>query len=244
MFWKQKRIYGAEEKPRVPNGVRIYAIGDVHGRVDLLERAFTKIDGHLRQRPCGNPIEVLLGDYVDRGPSSAEVLDLLIWRSKTREMVFLRGNHEAMFLEFLRKPSAYRRWRPLGGLQTLLSYGVTPQPGDDESHIADLLSFVLPQNHIQFLQDTRTSFTCGDFFFAHAGVHPSFPISQQRDEDLMWIREEFLDHEGPLEKYIVHGHTPVPHPDLRNNRINIDTGAFVSGNLTVIAIEAGQIELL
>jgi serine/threonine protein phosphatase 1 len=124
---------------------------------------------------------------------------------------------------------------------------VSAPASDDESgeaEIAELLGGLMPRRHIEFLEATRTSFTCGDFFFVHAGVRPSVPINRQRDEDLMWIRKEFLEHEGPLEKFIVHGHTPVDQPDLRTNRINIDTGAYASGILSVIAIEGEQIALI
>ena len=247
MFWKRKKSSGLEPRPRLPDGLRIYAIGDVHGRADLLGVALNKIDSHLKRQPSRRPLHVMLGDYVDRGPGSAEVLDSLIFRSRFHEMVFIRGNHEAIFLEFLRQPSVFRHWRALGGLETLVSYGIKPPMIEDESsevEMAMLLGGLMPPRHVEFLEATRTSFTCGDFFFAHAGIRPTVPISRQSDEDLMWIRQEFLEHEGPLEKFVVHGHTPVVQPDLRANRINIDTGAYASGILSVIAIEGEKIDFV
>ena len=236
-FLRSRRIV---EQPRLPEGIRIYAFGDIHGRSDLLKEMFTVIDTDLARNPVSRPIEVFLGDYIDRGPNSAQTLDLLIERNLSHETVFLRGNHEAYFLEVLRDPSKLEDWRQFGGLQTLMSYGIQPSLNPDAAEQTDLigeLTKVMPADHLRFLQSLKPSFLCGDFFFVHAGVRPGIPLKEQQEADLLWIRNEFLDSEENFGKFIVHGHTPVPEPDIRPNRINIDTGAYATGNLTLLTIQ-------
>ena len=232
---------------RLPEGVRIYAIGDVHGRADLLEQVFTRIDMHVARYPVDRPIQVLVGDYIDRGPNSREVLDRLIERVGSSEMVLLKGNHETLLLEFLRNPSMLQSWSQIGGLETLMSYGVTPSLNADaeaQKQLAITLQATLPKSHLVFLEGLQSSFSCGGFFFAHAGVRPGVPLAEQRDADLLWIRDEFLLYEGKFDKIIVHGHTPVRAVDMRPNRINIDTGAYATGKLTCIIIERNKVEVL
>jgi serine/threonine protein phosphatase 1 len=229
--------------PRLPRGVRIYAFGDIHGRADLLEKMFTVIDADLSRSPPERPIEVYLGDYVDRGPYSRETLDLLIERSRSHETVCLRGNHEAYYLDVLRDPTKLSAWRQIGGLQTLMSYGIQPplHPNDDEQlELIRVLKATMPPDHLQFLQDLKPSFLCGDFFFVHAGIRPGIPLEEQQEHDLLWIRDEFLDSEEDFGKFIVHGHTPVREPDIRANRANIDTGAYATGNLTLLTIQGSS----
>jgi serine/threonine protein phosphatase 1 len=228
---------------RLPDGVRIYAIGDVHGRIDLLDDVLSYIDEDLRSYPVFQPLEVFLGDYVDRGPASREVLERLIARSTAHDVVYLKGNHESFLMSFLKTPDTLEEWRHYGGLDTLISYGLSPplkaQP-DEQAKLADALDQVLPPSHRLFLNTLKPWFACGDFFFVHAGVRPGVPLQQQREEDLLWIREDFLLHEEPFEKMIVHGHTPVLQPDVRPNRINIDTGAYATGKLTCLVLEADK----
>jgi len=229
--------------PRLPEGIRIYALGDIHGRSDLLKQMFTVIDADIARNPISRPIEVFLGDYIDRGPDSAHTLDLLIERSLYRETVFLKGNHEAYFLEVLRDPAKLEDWRQFGGLQTLMSYGIQPTLNPDASEQADLISAlteVMPGGHLSFLQGLKPSFVCGDFFFVHAGVRPGIPLDEQQETDLLWIRNEFLDSDEDFGKFIVHGHTPVRAPDIRPTRINIDTGAYATGNLTLLTIQGSS----
>ena len=229
--------------PRLPDGIRIYAIGDIHGRSDLLKQMFTVIDADIARNPVSRPIEVFLGDYIDRGPNSAQTLDLLIERSHPRETVFLKGNHEAFFLEVLRDPAKLEDWPKFGGLQTLMSYGIQPTLNPDASEQADLisaLSSVIGRDHLNFLRGLKPSFLCGDFFFVHAGVRPGIPLNEQQENDLLWIRNEFLDSDENFGKFIVHGHTPVKQPDIRPNRINIDTGAYATGNLTLLTIQGSS----
>jgi serine/threonine protein phosphatase 1 len=238
------RRFRKKTKPRLPDGVRIYAIGDVHGRADLLQSLLTVIDADLARSTPERAIQVFLGDYVDRGPHSRAVIDLLIARSKSHETVCLRGNHEVFMLEVLQDPARLQEWRHYGGLTTLVSYGITPTmnpSADEQVELIEGLRHAIPSEHYDFLHELQSSFTCGDFFFVHAGVKPGVPLERQKDEDLLWIREEFLSSEERFGKYIVHGHTPVTAPDIRPNRINIDTGAYATGNLTLLTIQGDSL---
>ena len=233
--------------PRLPEGTRIYAIGDVHGRADLLDRLLSRIDAHIVAHPVVRPVHLLVGDYIDRGPASREVLDLLINCAQGREMVFLRGNHDTFIDEFLTNPGALRDWSKIGGLETLMSYGLKPSINADaatQKELAKGLEHVLPETHRVFLKGLVSSFACGGYFFAHAGVRPGIPLAKQRDDDLLWIRDEFLLHEEDFGKIVVHGHTPVRELDIRPNRINIDTGAYVTGRLTCLVLEGDRAEPL
>jgi serine/threonine protein phosphatase 1 len=234
------KSHASTRKPRLPEGIRIYAFGDIHGRADLLKQMFAVVDADLARSPARRPIEVFLGDYVDRGPDSAATLDLLIARSRRRETVCLKGNHEAYLLQVLRDPGKFDEWRKFGGLSTLMAYGIQPSLEPDASEQAALveaLTHRMPVEHLRFLQSLRPSFACGDFFFVHAGVRPGIPLQQQTEADMLWIRNDFLDSAENFGKFIVHGHTPVRAPDIRQNRINIDTGAYTTGNLTLLTIQ-------
>jgi serine/threonine protein phosphatase 1 len=212
----------------------------LHGRSDLLDGVLLRIDSDLAANPVHRPIHVFLGDYVDRGPDSYGVLDRLIERGQTHEAVFLKGNHELFLLEFLRDPGKLNQWRQFGGLDTLMSYGVAPTFNATEAELdllADALFQAMPVRHRDFLRRLETSFSCGDYFFVHAGVRPQLPLDQQREEDLLWIRDEFLRYEHDFGKIVVHGHTPVDEPEIRSNRINIDTGAYATGKLTCLVLE-------
>jgi serine/threonine protein phosphatase 1 len=231
------------QPPRLPGGVRIYAFGDIHGRADLLKKMFTMIDADVSRSPVEHPIEVYLGDYVDRGPYSCETLNLLIERSQSRETVCLRGNHEAYYLDVLRDPAKLDAWRQIGGLQTLISYGIQPSLNPSAAEQVELiraLKAAMPRDHVRFLLSLKPSFLCGDFFFVHAGVRPGIPLDEQDERDLLWIRDEFLDSDEDFGKFIVHGHTPVREPDIRANRANIDTGAYATGNLTLLTIQGSS----
>src|SRR5262249_3060385 len=159
----------------------------------------------------------------DRGPQSREVLDILISRRRGRRMVCLKGNHETYITEFLRDPAMLDQWRYFGGIETLISYGVTPSMNCDEQvrqELATAFARAMPPTHRSFLTSLKGSFVCGDYFFVHAGVRPGVPLTQQSEQDLLLIREEFLLHEEGFGKIVVHGHTPVIAPDIRHNRIN------------------------
>jgi calcineurin-like phosphoesterase family protein len=237
----------ASRKPQLPEGVRIYAVGDIHGRADLLQDMFAAIDHHLAHAGPARSLHVFLGDYVDRGPCSRQTIDLLIDRSRHHDVIFLKGNHEAFLLEVLENPDRLEAWTEYGGMQTLMSYGITPslrRNREERLRLVEALAAAMPSEHRQFLSQLRTSFTCGDFFFVHAGVRPGIPLRRQREADLLWIRDEFLRSERRLAKFIVHGHTPVLKPDIRSNRINIDTGAYATGVLTLLLIEGDRMSAI
>jgi serine/threonine protein phosphatase 1 len=235
------------QRPRVPNGTRIYAIGDVHGRLDLLGEIFSRIDADLKADPAPRALQILLGDYVDRGPSSRKVIDLLISRSRAHETHCLKGNHEALLLRFLEEPETFTAWEKVGGVETLDSYGLSPllkESPRNPSELASYFDLALPKSHRQFLAQLKPSFVCGDFFFAHAGVRPGIPLENQSERDLLWIRREFLTHQREFGKIVVHGHTPVVKPEIRTNRINIDTGAFATGCLTCLKLDSNKMSFI
>lgn len=216
---------------------------DIHGRADLLQQLFRVIDRDIAASSHIRPIHVFLGDYIDRGAYSRQTIDLLIDRARRFECVFLKGNHEMVFLEMLAREGYEDHWLRYGGLQTLLSYGVQPSPKFDKAERAALIDELrhrIPPTHVHFMQSLRPCFACGDFFFVHAGVRPDLPLNEQNDKDLCWIRDEFLLSTKKFEKFIVHGHSPVDAPDRRPNRINIDTGAYATDNLTLLSIQGDR----
>ena len=230
-------------KPRLPDGICIYAVSDIHGCANQLANVFAAIDLHLSRVQPRRPIHVFLGDYIDRGPASSQVIDMLIERGRHYETIFLKGNHEAMLFDLLRDPEVFAAFKQYGGLHTLMSYGLVPSvnPDREEQHaLIEALAQKIPHPHRSFFNSLRPKFSCGDFFFVHAGVRAGIPLSQQTEEDLLWIRDEFLSSDKSFGKYIVHGHTPVPNPDIRPNRINIDTGAYATGVLTLLTIQGDR----
>jgi serine/threonine protein phosphatase 1 len=231
-------------KPRLPDGVRIYAISDIHGCAHQLGQMLGVIDADIAHSKPYRAIEVFLGDYIDRGPDSRSTLDLLIKRARRGNTVFLKGNHEAFLADVFRDPSRIADWAQVGGLQTLMSYGLSPSPNPDEEEQRVLvreLAEAMPPQHLEFLKRLRLTFTCGDFLFVHAGIRPGIPLSEQREADLLWIREEFLHSQRNFGKYIVHGHTPVRSAEVLANRANIDTGAYATGNLTLLSIQGSRL---
>jgi serine/threonine protein phosphatase 1 len=247
LVWNSLLSRPEKRAPRTPEGVRIYAIGDVHGRADLLAQVFATIDADVAAYPARRAIQVLLGDYIDRGPQSREVLDILVARSRRHPMVCLKGNHETYIPDFLCDPTILTQWRHLGGLETLVSYGMTPPMNADEQEQRELAAefdHALPESHRRFLIGLPPSFACGDYFFVHAGVRPGIPLADQHEQDLLWIREDFLLHEEGFDKIVIHGHTPVTEPDIRPHRINIDTGAYATGRLTCLVLEGEDMSFL
>ena len=247
MAWKLLTSNVLKDRPRVPTGWRVYAVGDIHGRADLLSALFMRIDNDLRVRPTTDTVEVFLGDYIDRGPHSRQVIELLIARQRVHNLVLLKGNHEDFALRFLSNPTVLSDWKNIGGLNTLISYGITPGRRDDpraQHELAGAFANSMPDGHRHFLQGLALSFTCGDFFFSHAGARPGIPLEQQSENDLLWVREDFLLHEEDFGKVIVHGHTPAREPEIRPNRINIDTGAYATGRLTCLVLQGDQVSFL
>lgn len=230
--------------PSVGERLRVYAIGDIHGRDDLFAQLLELIardDAGREPLPCRL---VLLGDLVDRGPSSAQVVERAMALARSGDDVhFVKGNHEEMFVAMARGDVEVARFfRRFGGLETLASYGLDAAMAADLSDQA-LAGWALehvPRPHVDFLDDFSDGLTVGDYLFVHAGVRPNVPIEAQRTEDLRWIREAFLNHEGSHGKMIVHGHSITADADVRTNRIGIDTGAFASGKLTAIGLEGSE----
>jgi serine/threonine protein phosphatase 1 len=175
------------------------------------------------------------------------VIELLIHRMATGATVCLKGNHEALLLQFLRNPDVYKNWFDLGGASTLLSYGITPERQPREASLKAMLAALnaaMPSTHLEFLTGLPYSYTCGDYFFVHAGVRPGIPLTQQNPQDMMWIRNEFLSSKVNFGKMIVHGHTPVMEPEMWDNRIDIDTGAYATGKLTCLVIDRQGVQVL
>ncbi len=234
--------------PQIPAGLRIYVVPDIHGSYEALRDVLTRIDSdHRAQRKPIRNVQIFLGDYVDRGPASREVLDLLIARARSHETLMLKGNHETLFLDFPGRPEILANWRQFGGLQTLISYGlkpsINPTPAE-QRELAREFTHAVPAEHRALLAGLPSSFSCGDYFFVHAGVRPGIPLKEQKDEDLLWIRQDFLLYEGKYEKFIVHGHTPVKEPEIRSNRINLDTAAYATGKLTCLVIEGEHVAFI
>jgi serine/threonine protein phosphatase 1 len=185
-------------------------------------------------------VVVFLGDYVDRGPDSKGVIDRVLSLPAPFQGKFLRGNHDQALLDFLADPASYDGWCDFGADETLTSYGVRPPRDHSLSTFCDVRDRflqALPAEHLHFFRTLLLSWEIGDYFFAHAGVRPSAPLNQQKEDDLLWIREEFLDSSEDFGKVVVHGHTPTDGPVKRANRIGIDTGAYLTGRLTALVLD-------
>ena len=226
--------------PALPEGRVVYAVGDIHGRSELLERIHDAIDAaSAAAHHVEDVTEVYLGDYVDRGPDSCGVVERLIARRVGHDVVCLRGNHEEMFEQFLHGEYAVENWQPAGGIETLMSYGIDPRPLATAPAAAWVEAALrrVPASHHEFLLGLRDSHRIGDYFFAHAGVRPGTPLADQVPEDLLWIRDLFLGDRSDFGAIVVHGHTPSMSPEFRRNRINIDTGAYLTSRLTCLRID-------
>jgi calcineurin-like phosphoesterase family protein len=231
--------------PEPPPGSRIYAIGDIHGRVDLLRRLHRLIHEDAYQRQAPRNVVVYLGDYIDRGEASPAVIDLLLDEPlPSFQSVHLKGNHEDTMLRFLADTAIGASWMLYGGADTVASYGIRPPPftggAGELERVQRELRARLPERHHRFLAGLRLFHEEGDYLFAHAGVRPNVPLDRQQEEDLLWIRDEFLLSDAEFGKIIVHGHTITEQPDVQRNRIGIDTGAFASGTLTCLVLEGSD----
>jgi serine/threonine protein phosphatase 1 len=218
---------------------RLYVIGDVHGRLDLLDRVIAAIERDVVAHE-GRALTVTLGDYIDRGPHSRGVIERLARNPFPTPYVALKGNHETLLTSFLVDPGVGQHWRKLGGLETIASFGVPVQQmmlGRNLEEAAERLAAAITPEHFAFIDSLKLSLTVGRYFLCHAGVRPGVPLARQSEDDLLWIRDEFLESSVDFGKVVVHGHTPVAEPEVRHNRINIDTGAFATGRLTCIVLE-------
>jgi serine/threonine protein phosphatase 1 len=224
-------------------GQLLYAIGDVHGRADLLTELLAEIEADAAaSQDVENRTLVFLGDYIDRGPDSRDVVETLIsGLPQGFHAHFLKGNHEAILLDFLQDPSCLGLWLANGADSTLASYGVdvarlTRMRAEAETWRRAFIA-VLPDAHRRFFKSLNLTICFGDYLFVHAGVRPGVPLEVQDPEDLIWIRSVFRECEEPFGKIVVHGHTPVAAPEIRSNRIGIDTGAVFTNRLTALRLE-------
>jgi serine/threonine protein phosphatase 1 len=227
--------------PAIDVNTVIYVIGDIHGRADLLRKVHARIDADWQARAAQRRLETYLGDYVDRGPDSAGVIAMLRERARICAVMPLMGNHESILLQFLDGGISDREWLDWGGAATALSYGVNPSR---EPVLSAALARAMPLEDVSFLRALRLSFRYGPYFFAHAGVAPGRGLDEQLADDLLWIRKPFLDHPGSFGAIVVHGHTPKDEPELRPNRINLDTGAYATHRLSCLRIDASGAALL
>lgn len=225
----------------------IYAVGDVHGRADLLNKLLTKID----KDRAGKPAEIiLLGDYVDRGPSSRKVIEKLASGSAdgTIKLTCLRGNHEHTLLTFLADHTIGPEWGKYGGVETLASYGVSPPRkrtrAEDWEACQQALKAAIPEHHIAFLENLPVMADRKPYLFVHAGIDPDQPLAEQSSKTMLWIREPFLSFNGRLERFVVHGHSADKKPTRKRYRIGIDTGAYITNTLTALRIGKGRPRLI
>jgi serine/threonine protein phosphatase 1 len=227
--------------PSTPAGMRVYAIGDIHGRADLLGELYDRIAADAGAAPAGRRrVVVHIGDYVDRGPDSRRVIEMCLEEPlEGVSPVYLKGNHEQMMLDVLERRDDGRLWVYNGGDATIQSYGM----GLDMTlgpalHAA--LGTAVPESHRAFLDSLQLSARFGDYLFVHAGIRPGRPVDAQAEEDLIWIREPFLSSDEDFGCVVVHGHTIARAPVLRANRIGIDTGAFATDVLTALVLDGTE----
>lgn len=237
---KQARIYA----PVIPLAEGpLYAVGDIHGNLDQFCRLEDAILADARARGENFARIVTLGDYVNRGPDSAGVLDRLIAPPPDGIVRHnLKGNHEVMFENFLNAPDLQAPWLDMGGRETLASYGLyTDQMQSAPRHAAQMVQAMIPDEHLDFITNLPLAFTTQTHFLCHAGVDPTRTLDMQEERALLWIRDPFLHHGGPLDRVIVHGHTPCQEPELLGWRINADTGAYSGGPLSAVRLDRNDL---
>lgn len=250
-----KKLFGRDNSPSLPpyslpEGELVYAIGDVHGRFDLLQKLMGLIETDRAERPeYTNAKIIFLGDYLDRGLQSKEVLDWLInvdidWA----EVVTLKGNHEAMALEFMQDPVSNGDWLFFGGMEMLASYGIRVRENEvgDRDLIGAVndLTEVMPQSHVDFLKALPVSHQSGDYYFVHAGLRPSVPVAEQTERDQLFIRQEYTESDVDFGVRVVHGHTGVQNPINERRRVAVDTTAYATGRLTAAVLFGSKTEFI
>jgi serine/threonine protein phosphatase 1 len=229
----------AEVTTRIPEGQRVYAIGDIHGRCDLLCQMIARIEADERGRPLADTTVVLLGDLVDRGPDSAGVIATAREWAKRRRVRMLAGNHEEMFLGSFEREETLRHFLRHGGRETLLSYPISAEAYTRATldELQAMMRAAVPAEDVAFMEAMEDRIQIGDYVFVHAGVRPGIPLDEQKVSDLRWIRAEFLEASEARDFAVVHGHTIIETPHISPLRIGLDTGAFASGQLTAIGLE-------
>lgn len=230
--------------PRLlPEGERVYAVGDIHGRSDCLDTLMARVVADDKARPPVRTTLVFLGDLTDRGPDSRGVVERLMAIDEVATCVFLMGNHEEMLIDAWDGDiSATRLFHRVGGRETMLSYGMDAGFYDeaDSETLATLIGQTIPVSHVDFLRTFRNVYTLGDYIFVHAGIRPGVPIDEQDPADLRWIRRAFLEDTREHGGLVIHGHSITESVDEHPNRIGIDTGAYASGRLTAVGIEGSD----
>lgn len=223
----------------------IYAVGDIHGCYAQLTALIEAIVADIAKLRNEQPVSIVFcGDYVDRGPESLKVLAALVWMARQApvEVVFLRGNHEAMFLEFLETPDRALPWLNRDGARTLASYGVVAAADEDCFRLRDRLLDAMPAAHLEFLRGLPVRISCGDYVFVHAGLRPGVALARQDEQDCLWIGDEFLSSDHAFEKVVVHGHSWTSDtPQVTDHRIGIDTGVYATGVLTAVRLHGASI---
>jgi len=246
-LWKSRKNSRAQPPPST-GGEIVYAIGDIHGRIDLLDRLIAEIRADILRRNVAAPMRIVfLGDYIDRGSGSRPVIDRILSMEEEWRIVAVKGNHEDALLRFLDDPAIGPSWAQHGGAETLVSYGVDPPANTDDGSWGQTREFFaaqLPPAHERFFRDLVPYTLSGDYLFVHAGVRPKVRLEDQSAQDLMWIRREFVECEKSIDKVVVHGHTPSEQAHIGRWRIGIDTGAYATGVLTAIRLFNEEQDLL
>ncbi len=244
LLTKMFGTFSATPSPHGAEGHRAYAVGDVHGRLDLLDQMLAKIEADIAARRQSRNLVIFLGDLIDRGPQSAQVVERLrTWQPQDATAIFLCGNHEEVLLRVLAgEPAILADWLRFGGAECLTSYGLSPADIKQQSEPEALAAIqaAIPAEHRAFVATFADTFRFGDYLFVHAGIRPGVGIAAQARQDLRWIREAFLDDPTDHGFVVVHGHTISPAVEERVNRVGIDTGAYRTGRLTAIAIEGSE----
>lgn len=226
----------------IPAGQRVYAVGDIHGRIDLFDDLILQIEEDDARRGPADTTVVLLGDLVDRGPDSALVLKTARQWGQRRRVRCLAGNHEQMFLDSFDRKEALRNFIRHGGRETLLSYAIDPEVYNSATldELKAMLPHIVPAEDIAYMKAMEDRIVIGDYLFVHAGIRPGVPLEEQQRSDLRWIRAEFLEDRRDHGHVVIHGHTIGDDVVERGNRIGIDTGAYMSGVLTAIGLEGAE----
>jgi serine/threonine protein phosphatase 1 len=237
-----RRLFAHDENAAVaavPSGQRVYAVGDVHGRLDLFEALIAAIEADDAAAGPADTTVILLGDLVDRGPNSAGVVARARTWQRQRRVRILAGNHEEMFLASFESAGTLKHFLRFGGKETVLSYGIERETYQQASveEVQAMMHERVPREDRDFLASFEDMIAIGDYLFVHAGIAPGVPLEKQRTQELRWIREPFLSHAEPHGVVVVHGHTIAAEPQDRGNRIGIDTGAYESGRLTALVLE-------